>query len=322
MAEVATQMIGHSNQWQQIRKIISENLQSGSFLLAGPEGVGKKKMALALVQNFLCDTHNSCGHCGSCHRVLGQTHEGLLVIDHEHEMLKIEVAQKIKDFLKLKSLSAGRFIIINNAHLMNMTTSNALLKTLEEPPEGVFFFLISSRLSGLLMTIKSRCRLIPFSILNEKELTEVSQLNQYSLLNFRYSGQMHLVSKAQDKEFQPLVNLACDILNQIADRKFISLTDSQKAAIKIKEQFLDLVTYLEILIRDILLTQSCEDSQISPEIYFEEYTEVIRNLSRIDNQVWSKLFAELSLKKEDLYLSPDSALFIESLVIENIRSVN
>lgn len=317
MAQIVSALVGHQNQWEQVRKIISSDLQSGSFLFSGPEGIGKKKLALSTAQYFLCENRNGCGHCGSCRRVESGIHEGLLLVDQDHDILKIEEAHKIKEFLKLKSLSTGRFIIINNAHMMNIPTSNALLKTLEEPPEGVYFFLISSRISGLLMTIKSRCRLIPFSILNELELERVSTLNGYTVQNFRKSGQLHLVSKSQDKEFATVVGVACDILDYIARGQFVSLSDSQKSTIKSKDQFQDLVVYLEIFIRDILLAQTGD----LENIYFADYTAEIQKWATVDSQIWSQFFEMLGKKKQDLYLSPDSALFIESLIIENARSV-
>lgn len=318
MAQIASPVIGHKNQWEQVKKIIFSDLQAGAFLFSGPEGVGKKKLALSLVQYFLCENKNGCGLCGSCHRVQNDSHEGLLVIDQGNEILKIEEAHKIKEFLKLKSLSAGRFIVINNAHLLNISTSNALLKTLEEPPEGVFFFLISSRVSGLLMTIKSRCRLIPFSILSQNELALVSQLNDYRVLNFNKSGQLHLVAKSQEKEFKSVVVLACEILDRIANGRFTVINEVQKSTVKNKEQFLDLITFLEIFIRDIMLFQS---SGAEEDVYFEEYKTDIRRWALVDSLIWSRFFELLSMKKQDLFLSPDSTLFIESLIVDHIRSV-
>ncbi|MBL7542914.1 MAG: hypothetical protein JNL11_03815 [Bdellovibrionaceae bacterium] len=320
MAQIISQVVGLQNQWEQVRKIIASDLQSGSFLFAGPEGVGKKKLAQAIAQYFLCETQSGCGHCGACKRAETGVHEGLLNIDQDEDIIKMDDVLKVKEFLKLKSLSSARFIIINNAHRMNIPTSNALLKTLEEPPEGVYFFLVSSRMSGLLMTIKSRCRLIPFSVLTEEDLAQISQRNGFSMLNFSKSGQLHLVSKSQDKEFKPLIVLAATILNRIAEGKFDTLSDPQKAIVKSKDQFQDLITYLEILVRDILLTQAGFDA-MTDEVYFTEYKKEIQSWAQVSPAVWSQFYQVLETKKEDLFLSPDAQLFIESLIVENLRSV-
>lgn len=320
MAQIAAQVIGHRNQWEQVKKIISSDLQSGSFLFAGPEGIGKKKMAQATAQYFLCETQSGCGQCGSCRRVEAGTHEGLLLIDEGDDILKMDEVHKIKEFLRLKSLSGSRFIIINNAHRMNIPTSNALLKTLEEPPEGAYFFLVSSRISGLLMTIKSRCRLIPFSILTEDDLERITRLNDFALFNFKSSGQLHLVAKSQDKEFRSIVQLACEILDSIAEQRFNPLTDAQKSTVKNKDQFQDLITYLEIMVRDILLIQSSLDDK-KATVYFEEYREDIQAWAQINGAIWSQFYEILGEKKEDLFLSPDANSFIESLIVDNLRSV-
>lgn len=320
MAQIAAQLVGHQNQWDQVKKIISSDLQSGSFLFSGPEGIGKRKMAMATAQYFLCETKTGCGHCGSCRRVESGTHEGLLIIDEGDDIIKMDEVHKIKEFLKLKSLSGARFILINNAHKMNIPTSNALLKTLEEPPEGVYFLLISSRISGLLMTIKSRCRLIPFSILTEKDLERVSLMNEFTLSNFKNSGQLHLVAKSQDKDFRPIVELACEILDRIAEARYAPLTDAQKSTVKSKDQFQDLITYLEILVRDVLLTQAAPNEN-SATVYFEEYRKDIQAWAQVNSLVWSQFYEILETKKEDLFLSPDANLFIESLIVDNLRSV-
>ncbi len=316
MAQIVSSLVGHRMQWEQVKKIVGSDLQSGSFLFSGPEGIGKKKLAWSLAQYFLCTTGEGCGHCGSCRRVEAGTHEGLLSIDNDGDILKIEEAAKVKEFLKLKSLTTGRFIIINDAHLMNIPTANALLKTLEEPPEGVYFILVTSRLSGLLTTIKSRCRMIPFSILNETELQQVSRQNEYSVTNFSKSGQLHLVSKSQEKEFTTIVEVACSVLDLIAERRFETLADSQKSTIKSKEMFLDLIAFLEIFVRDILLVQSG-----GTDIYFEQFAGDIETWAQQDAAIWSDFFERLRMKKADLFLSPDSALFVESLVIESVRGV-
>jgi DNA polymerase III subunit delta' len=320
VAQIAAAVVGHRNQWEQVKKIVSSDLQSGSFLFAGPEGIGKKKVAQSIAQYFLCENKNGCGLCGSCRRVESSTHESLLMIDEADDIIKMDEVHKIKEFLRLKALGSLRFIIINNAHRMNIPASNALLKTLEEPPEGVYFFLVSSRVSGLLVTIKSRCRLIPFSILTEEDLEKVSRLNDFSLTNFRKSGQLHLVSKSQDREFKSVVDLACEILDRIAERQFVPLSDAQKATIKSKDQFLDLIVYLEIFIRDILLSQAGFDPEAN-EVYFEEYRKDIQTWAQVSSVVWSQFYEILGTKKADLFLSPDANSFVESLIIENLRSV-
>lgn len=319
MAQIISQLVGHRNQWDQVKKIISSDLQSGSFLFSGPEGIGKRKMAQALVQYFLCDMNMGCGECGSCRRVENETHESLLLIDQDADIIKMDDVSKVKDFLRLKALGKFRFIIINNAHRLNIPASNALLKTLEEPPEGVYFILVSSRISGLLMTIKSRCRLIPFSILAEADLARASEMSGFSVSNFGTSGQLHLVAKSQDKEFKPIVGLACTILDLIAEGKFETLNDSQKTIVKSRDQFQDLITYLEIFVRDILLVQA-GGIEMSP-VYFDEYKDDIQVWAQTPSVVWSQFFEILGTKKADLFLSPDASLFIESLVIENLRSV-
>lgn len=88
--------------------------------------------------------------------------------------IKINSIREIKKFLAMDfSDIAFRFVIINSAHFMNEAAQNALLKNLEEPPQGVIFILITSYPERLRETIRSRCWTINFDPLTDKELAEV-----------------------------------------------------------------------------------------------------------------------------------------------------
>lgn len=145
-----------------------ENKLGHAFLFVGPNESGKKMAALALSQAMLCEKSQNnkmllaCGECGSCLRIENKQHEGLLIIEPENKQIKIEQARRLLDFLSLQSVSKVRTIIIDGIELMNVQSSNSLLKILEEPPQNTFFFLITPSSEHVLSTVRSRTQIVRF----------------------------------------------------------------------------------------------------------------------------------------------------------------
>ena len=141
-----------------------------AYLLAGPEGLGKRRFALELGA-VLVASCGGCGHCDECDRLARGVHPDLTVIEREGEFIRIEqVAELIAD-LSLKPFSATRRVwVIVEPERMNVEAANTFLKSLEEPPAGVHFILVSDSPERVLPTIVSRCQLVEFQPVADDEL--------------------------------------------------------------------------------------------------------------------------------------------------------
>lgn len=129
-------VVGHDETIQKIQKNLENN--SGAFLLSGPAGVGKTSIA----------------------RLIGITlngeEDGIFEIDAASNNKVDDVREIIKQ-VEYASFSDYRIYILDEAHQLTTAASNALLKTLEEPPENTFFVLCTTEIHKILDTIKSRC---------------------------------------------------------------------------------------------------------------------------------------------------------------------
>ncbi len=151
-----------------------------AYLFEGPDGVGKSFTAQAFTQLLLCESPSDgepCGQCKSCRRVQEQLHPNLRVIKRQfskekgalEQFIKVDQIRELKEALAIKAYEGGRRVIqIEEPELMNQSTANALLKTLEEPGPNTHFLLISSEANRLLPTILSRCQPIQFQPLSPK----------------------------------------------------------------------------------------------------------------------------------------------------------
>lgn len=148
------------NQW---RTLYTENRLHHSLLLLSAEGMGRKNALRIFAKLLLCQNlHNghACGECHSCQLFKAGTHPDFYVLAPESKgkQIGIDAVRKANEFAwKTSSIGLQRVIMIESAELLGEAAANALLKTLEEPPENCQFLLYSSAVDRLLPTITSRC---------------------------------------------------------------------------------------------------------------------------------------------------------------------
>lgn len=143
-----------------------------ALMFVGPEGVGKWLWAMSLAREVLCLASGEAKCvCASCDKVAD--HPDLMIMGPESDSLKIEPVREMIARCQLRPLvSQRRVVLIRDAHLLTIQAQNALLKTLEEPPGGTVFFVITHRERSMLPTIRSRCQLVRFSPLDAAALGE------------------------------------------------------------------------------------------------------------------------------------------------------
>jgi len=188
----------------QLERIIKENFISNAYIFYGPAHIGKEETALRFIAEII-KTNNS--DLDAYPKIKDNNYPDYLKIEPTYiskgnlvnqsvtnkeknkttkALIRVEQIRNIKVFLSKKSIqSTKKFIVIENAHLLNESASNCLLKTLEEPTNGVFI-LLTSRLNLLLDTIISRCHAIkfkPYSNQNLKQLIEQTKDNNKDLLS-------------------------------------------------------------------------------------------------------------------------------------------
>lgn len=136
-----------------------------AYILSGPDGIGKMLFAMALVKTLLCEKQgdDACERCASCRKMAHGNHEGLEILEPTGAgvVIKYDDVNGLIERLQYK-LRAGehRFVVLREADRVMQETANHFLKTLEEPPPNVTFFLLTARLPSLLPTIISRCQTV------------------------------------------------------------------------------------------------------------------------------------------------------------------
>lgn len=175
MAQVLKRLIGHRATLGPLLEAHARHRLASTLLFAGPGGIGKRLAALAVAQTLVCEGggETACGECGPCLRVEKTQSESLLIVEPDGAQIKIEQARDVLQFISLQKLGRARIVIFDQAHLLNPQAANSLLKSLEEPPSGTYFILITSLAASVLPTIRSRAQLVRFGPLSSAELGQV-----------------------------------------------------------------------------------------------------------------------------------------------------
>ena len=160
--KVAAALPWVSDVWNRITQQAKIDRLGHALLLVGQEGTGKRLVLREFSQYLLCQSENKpCGECASCKLFDAGSHPDLLTVEPEEagKQIKIEQIRKVTEFVNTTAqLGAKKVVMLGPAEAMNQNSSNALLKSLEEPSAHVTLLLYSHQPSSLLATIKSRCQ--------------------------------------------------------------------------------------------------------------------------------------------------------------------
>ncbi len=235
-----------------LKNIIKNKSLANGYIFYGAEGLGKKQTALQFIKEIFKQSSPSEN---VEERITNNNHPDFLIIEPDsllakkssgsfdlektiksgYEIIKIAQIRNIKTFLSQKSInSEKKIVLIIDAHLLNEAASNCLLKTLEEPSNGIFI-LLTSKLNLLLDTIISRCQIVRFrSFSNQqiksivKEYFDTSKLNRNS--NFKFDD---LINSANGSPNQLLQNI--EIWNDVSDTIINKLDSPIKNILEILE---------------------------------------------------------------------------------------
>ncbi|MCX8023224.1 MAG: DNA polymerase III subunit delta' [Syntrophorhabdaceae bacterium] len=168
-------VIGHKKQKAFLYSTLEKGRLPHAFLFTGPDGVGKKKVALEFIKMIFCENGDGCGRCRPCLKVEHKNHPDFISIENT-QSIGIDESRMISREIQKPPFEANmRAILIDDAHNMTPEAYNALLKTLEEPPPFNIFFLISQSEKEIPLTIRSRCGRVAFGPLSSSEIRDFFQ---------------------------------------------------------------------------------------------------------------------------------------------------
>ena len=281
-----TDIIGQEQIKEHLRNAVSTDKVSHAYIINGERSSGKEFIARVFAMALQCEKGEiePCGECHSCKQALSHNHPDIIYVSHEKpNTIGVEdIRMQINGDIGVKPYSSRRKIyIMNEGEKMTVQAQNALLKTLEEPPEYAVILILTTQVEALLPTILSRCVVLnmkPVSdALVKKYLMEELGVPDYKA-NICVAFARGNIGKAKllasSEEFEKVKDEAITLVKYIND---MEISEIVKAIKKISEYKFDVNDYLDILsvwYRDVLLFKATKD--INSLIFKEEIQQIMR----------------------------------------------
>ncbi|MBH0026785.1 DNA polymerase III subunit gamma/tau [Pseudoalteromonas sp. SWN29] len=337
------ELVGQSHVKQALVNALTQNRLHHAYLFTGTRGVGKTTIARIFAKSLNCDegiSANPCGQCSSCLDIEAGRYIDLLEIDAASRT-KVEDTREILDNVQYAP-TRGRYkvYLIDEVHMLSKHSFNALLKTLEEPPEHVKFLLATTDPQKLPVTILSRCLQFNLNALSQSEIkTQLEHVLTQEQLSFDTDA-LSIISKAADGSMRDALSLTDqaiaqtngDINNQ-AVQTMLGLMDthySQSLLAALLAQdgaaLMDEIAqvasrnpnYVALLDDLIALTHLTQLTQLVPEAagLDEKNVDYIAHVAQHTSPQQIQVYYQLLLNgKKDLQWAPEPRLGFEMIML-------
>ncbi len=245
-------ILGNDKIKELLQETIKNEKVSHSYLFIGQAGIGKKMLAKEFAKAVLCLENNKCcDTCKSCLEFDSQNNPDFVLIEPEGNNIKIEQIRNMQRKVQEKPIISGKKIyIIDNADLMTQEAQNALLKTLEEPPEFVTIILIGENENAFLATIKSRCMILHFNSISNLDMKKYLEDNYHMNVTSNMLDVFHgSIGKAIEiKDKQETYLLIEQAIENLEKEDLIDLIKKLDILYTSKEEILDMLDYINIIL--------------------------------------------------------------------------
>ncbi|WHE87643.1 DNA polymerase III subunit delta' [Lachnoanaerobaculum gingivalis] len=268
-----------------MESIIKQSI-SHAYILAGDKGIGKSKIAREFAMELICEKHTGCGECPACRQFLADAYPDFFYMDAEgKETIGIDrIRENIVNDVSIRPYHGKvKIYIIDEADKMTVGAQNALLKTIEEPPEYVVILLLVRNMSLLLETIRSRCiKLLLSAVSNDRIkrwLVEKGASEDLATVVASYSNGAPGIAKAmaESEDFVGMYNQNVEFLKKISEA---SINDILLFIEELKKRtggFKDFINFLRLWYRDICILKLTK--KIDNLVFIREESIILR-LSR------------------------------------------
>ncbi len=278
---------------QELKKRLSDSfdgdrLLNHAFLFCADEGMGKKAFAHEFAELILCQDKQGdgkpCGQCASCHYIAAGTHPDFKWIQKDNDkIIKVDrIRKEIISDLQMRPQLGEYKVYLINLDDVNEQGQNALLKSLEEPPQYAVFLLTTTLLDNLLDTIISRVMVLNLQRYSESEMKEIFRLKgnneaENFAIIYANGNPGKALQISGDENFKELRNEAIEIFFSMpTTNRTTLLIEKLEYLKKVKDQIDIILNVWQDLIHDVLLLMKDENLQ---EIHQNDLFNRVKRLS-------------------------------------------
>lgn len=282
-------IIGHTGAVQHFENAIKSGKISHAYILSGEKGSGKKTLARMFAMALECedDENRPCGKCHSCRQAESHNHPDIVEVTHDkpNTISVDDIRDQVVNDASVRPYSSPyKIYIISDGEKMTPQAQNALLKTIEEPPEYVVILLLTTSTEALLPTILSRCTILSTKPVPDdqvkKYLMDKVQIPDYQAdicVAFAQGNIGKAVQLASSDHFNEIKAAAVHLLTHVADMDMADITASVKAVTEYKVDIRDYLDILAVWYRDVLYFKATKDAD---GITFKEHLRAIKEQTK------------------------------------------
>lgn len=286
------EVAGQKHIVQTLKNALRENKIAHAYLFCGPRGTGKTTMARIFAKALNCENEfgNPCNHCENCVAITEGRHPDVIEIDAASNRGIDDIRDLVSKVKYSPILGRYKVYIIDEVHMMTNEAFNALLKTLEEPPENVVFILATTEPYKLMPTILSRCQRYDFTKVSDGDIyNRLFDILQNENIQIEEDALTMLVSLADGgvrdalsmldqaiaycgnnitlKAIQDLYGLSSkqekiDLLMYANNKDFLKLSNAIKQLVENGVDIKRLTNELLEVLKDLLIYQTTKDASL------------------------------------------------------------
>ncbi len=314
---------------EQIKAHLQNALETGkishAYIINGEKSSGKEFIAKLFAATLQCEQKgmDPCGECHSCKQAQTDNQPDIIKVIHEKpNVIGVDdIREQINGQMAIKPYSSKyKIFIVNEAEKMNTQAQNALLKTLEEPPEYGIIILLTANINAMLPTILSRCVVLNMRPVSDK-LVKDFLMKEMEIPDYKAEvcvafargnlGKAKLL--ASSEEFDNIKSDAVSLMKNIHDMEIQEVCAALK---RINEYKLEINDYLDILMvwyRDILLFKATADA--NPLVFREEIQAIRKAAQRSSYEGIETVIEAIGKAKSRISANVNFELTVELMLL-------
>ena len=318
-------VVGHKDIIQYMKNAIDQKKLSHAYIVNGQRGSGKKLLSRLFAMTLQCESgqNEPCGVCRSCVQTKSGNQPDIITISHEKptSISVDEIRQQLNGDILIKPYSSPyKIYIIPEADLMTVQAQNALLKTLEEPPEYAIIFLLTENADTLLATIRSRCVMLKLRNIKDKlvkkYLMEELQVPDYQAelcAAFAQGNIGRAAMLAKSEHFNEIKEDAIQLMKYIDQMELQEIISAIKQINKYKLEVTDYLDILTIWYRDVLLYKATKD--VSGLVFSDQLKFIKEKASKSSYEGIEKILSSIEIAKQRIKANVNFDLLMELLLL-------
>lgn len=283
------EIVGHEQIKEHMQAAIRDKKPFHAYLFQGEEGVGKEALARTFAAGLQCQSESAdkpCKECVSCRQMESGNQPDVIWVTREKASLGVdEIREQLCNTMDIKPFSSPyKIYLVPEAEKMTEAAQNALLKTIEEPPEYGIVILMTSNISALLPTIQSRCLTMEFRPLStavvESYVKEHCQVPDYQARASAAFAQGNLgkaMRYAKSEDFIERKDHIISLLRHVEQMDLSEMLAVIKDLGTRKDEVRDYIDLMVLWYRDVLLFKATKD--INQLLFQDEASYISREAS-------------------------------------------